>query len=145
MDKMSNQADRNNSGKPELSYILEAPRAMTSLAELLTFGGKKYARKNWQKGFPKEQLIDSLMRHLMKYANGELLDYDPECQGCVSGTCLNHSGLPHITAVMCNAMFLAECELRGDYATLPLPDDMLDEFHDMFIKSLTSTEEDHFQ
>lgn len=97
-----NKADRHNDGKPQLSYILEFANAIKSAAAVFVFGAIKYARGNWKKGMPREEVIDSLLRHLTAYQNGEL--NDPE------------SGLPHVGHIMANALFLAEFEQRGDYA-----------------------------
>lgn len=91
---MTDQAQRNNAGKPQLSYLIEAPYAAADLARVLEFGAEKYARGNWRKGRPPLDTVDSLLRHLTAYVNGE--DHDPE------------SGLPHTAHVLCNALFLAE-------------------------------------
>lgn len=87
------QALRYNDGKPELSYILEADYAIEGVCDVLAFGAKKYDRGNYKKGFPKEKLVDSLLRHLTKFLNGE--EYDEE------------SGLHHTDHITANALFLA--------------------------------------
>ena len=96
------KAERHNTGKAPLSFILDAPRAIAAQAEVLQFGAEKYSRENWKKGLPKGEVIDSLLRYLTAYHNGELIDEE--------------SGLPHVAHVMCNATFLTELELRGDYS-----------------------------
>ncbi|CAL9959710.1 dATP / dGTP pyrophosphohydrolase [Vibrio phage D148] len=92
--KDQGQALRYNSGKPELSFLLSAPHAMTGLAEVFAEGAKKYPRNNWKKGFPKDQLVDSLLRHLMSYQNGEEVDEETGC--C------------HLDHVLWNAMALSD-------------------------------------
>lgn len=87
------QADRYNEGKPELSYILDAPLAMQGLANRFALGAKKYSRDNWKKGLPDTQVIDSLLRHLSAYQNGEMHDED--------------GGL-HVDAIVWNAVVLSE-------------------------------------
>lgn len=87
------QAMRKNEGKVELSYILEADHAIKGVCEVLAFGAEKYDRGNYKKGFPKEKLADSLLRHLTSFLNGEELDTE--------------SGLHHTDHVLANALFLA--------------------------------------
>ncbi len=83
---------RFNSGK--LRYSLVSPVALRMLVEVLEFGAKKYDSHNWAKGMDWEaQTMDSMMRHIQAWRAGE--DNDPE------------TGLPHVSHILCNAMFLA--------------------------------------
>lgn len=88
-----NKAARFNEGKVELSYLLDAPLAMEGLCRRFSLGAKKYNRDNWKKGLPEDELIDALMRHLMKLHNGEYYDED---------------GGTHPDAIVWNAVVLAE-------------------------------------
>lgn len=87
------QAMRKNEGKPQLSYVLDVMPALKDMVAVMEFGASKYERNNWQKGFPKDKLLDSMLRHIDAFYSGE--DVDPE------------SGLPHVGHIMCNAAFLA--------------------------------------
>lgn len=49
-------------------------------------------RDNWKLDMPIQSIVDSMMRHVVAFADGEV--NDPE------------SGLPHIGHIMCNAMFI---------------------------------------
>lgn len=84
---------RYNEGKPQLSYIMSCDVAMTGLARVMEFGASKYERDNWKKGLEPLEIQDSLLRHLMAYTNGEVLDQE--------------SNLPHIDHVLFNAMALS--------------------------------------
>lgn len=85
---------RFNQGKAPLSYVLEMPNAIEGVSSVAAFGAIKYARNNYKKGLDHVEIVNSLMRHLAKYMNGE--DVDPE------------SGLPHVDHVAWNAMALSE-------------------------------------
>ena len=77
----------------KLRYSLIPPEATRALAEVLTFGARKYAPNSWQTvpNAP-ERYLDALIRHLEAHRSGEL--YDPE------------SNLPHVYHLLCNAAFL---------------------------------------
>ena len=80
-----------DNGKPQYSLI--PPETLTALAEVLTFGARKYAIDGW-KYVPdaKRRYMDALFRHLVAFRSGEL--YDQE------------SGLSHLSHVLANASFL---------------------------------------
>lgn len=106
VDANAGGAARFDKGKPQLELI--SPVAMIGLASILTFGAKKYAPNNWRKGMAWSRCLGSLKRHLAEFEMGNDYDYDPNCEGCKTNTCLNHTGLLHIDQVLCNAMFLSE-------------------------------------
>ena len=83
----------------KLRYSLVPPFATKAIAEVLTFGAKKYAPNSWQLvDRAQERYLDALMRHLEAYRSGEL--FDPE------------SKLPHLSHVLCNAAFLLHFQLK---------------------------------
>jgi hypothetical protein len=67
------------------------------VALLYGFGAKKYAARNWESGFAWSRNYNALRRHLDAFWSGQELDDGP-----------GGSGLPHITAVIWNALALAE-------------------------------------
>lgn len=74
--------------------------AIEQLAQVLTFGARKYAAHNWRKGISKSRLIAAALRHLFAYLAGD--DKDPE------------SGLSHVAHAMCCCMFLLGLEHRDE-------------------------------
>lgn len=88
--------------------LLSVP-AMEAIAEVMTFGARKYADHNWRKGFAWSRLIGAAIRHLFAWMRGE--DRDPE------------SGLSHLAHAGCCIMFLLESEIcslgRDDRYKIP--------------------------
>ena len=89
---------KHDSGKLLLGAI--PPTAEAIIAEVLTFGAKKYSRDNWRLLDNLEQrYMDAALRHINLHNRGELID--PE------------SKLPHLAHAACCLMFLLE---ESDYA-----------------------------
>lgn len=101
-DYKKEMADRFNNGKPQWSMV--DFKSLEDMVRVLEFGEKKYSRDNWKKGLKTTEVVDSLLRHIYAYLNGE--DIDPE------------SGINHTGHIMCNAMFLSHMHLfRKDMDT----------------------------
>lgn len=85
--------------KDKLRFDLITTESMIGLAEVLTYGAKKYKPNSWQNV---ENGLDehyaALMRHLISWRDGEIVD--------------NETGLSHIKHVLANAMFLLHHETK---------------------------------
>lgn len=90
---MSNEAKRNNEGKPKLSYCLLGKEVIAGKAKVWEFGATKYDKGNWLKGRAWTDCADSVLRHLKAFLNGENIDED--------------SGLLHIDLLGCSVDILA--------------------------------------
>lgn len=74
------EALRFNSGKPHVSYILHFPCSIESIARIMEYGAKKYGDMNWAKGGkPDTEYLDSCMRHILKFVEGEPIDEESGC------------------------------------------------------------------
>lgn len=78
---------------------LLSPEALEGIAEVLTFGSKKYGDRNWEKGIKYSRVFGAIMRHLWSWWKGEKLD--PE------------TGLSHLSHAACGLMFLQTYEARS--------------------------------
>lgn len=83
------KSQRFNVGK--IKWTLVHFKSISGLARVLEFGAKKYSKDNWKIGLDKEEILDSLTRHLAALIDGEICDEE--------------SLLPHIDHIMANAMF----------------------------------------
>lgn len=88
------RALRFEKGKPPLSWLVGS--FLKDMAMVLyvssTAGGGKYPRSNWRKGAPVSESLNSALRHLTSFADGE--DTDPE------------SKQSHLAHVAINCMFI---------------------------------------
>ena len=69
---------KNDIDKPMVSLV--EPTFILGIAEVLTYGAKKYAINNWKQATDDDirRIKDSLLRHILAYISGEPLD--PETQ-----------------------------------------------------------------
>lgn len=95
------RALRFNKGKPELFYVLTFPKALEGVAKVATFGASKYSAFNYLHGAPASESINSAMRHLLYWFNGENFD--------------NESSLHHLEHFAWNALRFVD-EMLGDKA-----------------------------
>ena len=66
----------------KIRYDLIPADSLHALAEIYTFGAKKYEDENWRKGTSWKRIFGAIMRHMWAWFRGE--DLDPE------------SGLSHV-------------------------------------------------
>ena len=85
----------------KLQYELIPPELLEATAEILTFGAKKYAPRNWELGMNWSRVFGSLMRHLWAWWNPLVDDKDPE------------TGKSHLWHASCCIAFLIAYEQRG--------------------------------
>ncbi len=87
-------------GKPDTSLLLMFGKALIAVAEVGTFGARKYSRGGWQHvadGIPR--YTAALLRHLFK---STYQDRDPD------------SGLYHLAHAAWNALAILELTIRKD-------------------------------
>ena len=89
------EAVKHDAEKP--MYNLLPPVAIDLMAQVMTFGAKKYKPEGWRTvpdAIPRYQA--ALLRHSFSMLRGEVIDQE--------------SGLPHAAHAMCCAAFLAELQ-----------------------------------
>jgi len=99
-EKSDSGAMRESLGVP---YFRQVPlEAVAAGAAALEYGAKKYAHRNWEKGLPHQQMIDSLKRHIDDYERGH--DHDDGPGG---------SNMHQVCMIMASAMMLTASVIRG--------------------------------
>lgn len=86
---MTKQANRYNTNKLRWSLV-DFP-SLGEMVRVLEFGAEKYAPNNWKKGLNRDEILESIQRHLVELNSDQELDEE--------------SKLHHMGHVMCNAMF----------------------------------------
>ena len=87
--KTKAHGDRYNDGKLKWSYVHFA--SLEPMVRVLMFGAQKYSPHNWRRGLKKDEILESMQRHLAKLIDGEMNDVE--------------SGISHMGHIQCNAMF----------------------------------------
>lgn len=82
--------------KPNLAILFDTGKALEDVANVMSYGAKKYNRKNWNKVDDKERYVSAPLRHIAAYCSGEKID--PE------------SNLPHLACAITSLLFLQEIE-----------------------------------
>ena len=84
-------------------YMKQLPlEGLAAGAAALEYGAQKYSDRNWEKGLPWQQMIDSLKRHIDDFERGR--DYDNGSDG---------SGMHHVCMIMAGALMLSSSVIRG--------------------------------
>lgn len=86
--------------KHKLRYDLIPLEALEEVAEVLTFGARKYGDRNWEKGMDWSRVYGACLRHLFDWANPFKPNKDLE------------TGLSHLSHALCCMMFLITYEKR---------------------------------
>lgn len=79
----------------KIDWTLIDFESIQPLVEILEFWAKKYSRDNWKlwgEKMKREEILKSLMRHVIAYQQGEDIDEESWCK--------------HIGCMMANLMFL---------------------------------------
>lgn len=84
-----NKALRYNEWKTRWSLV--DWKSMEPMVQVLEFWAKKYSEDNWRNPMDKKQILNSMMRHMVKLMDWEEID--------------SESGLGHIWHIMANALF----------------------------------------
>ena len=96
-------------------YTRQVPlEAIAAAAASLEYGARKYADRNWEKGLPWQQMIDSLKRHVEDFERRK--DYDDGDGG---------SGMHQVCMIMASAMMLSASVIReiGTDDRMPAPNE----------------------
>ena len=83
------KAMRFNEGK--LQWSLVHYKSLEPLVRVMMYGAKKYAPENWKNQMDRQQILNSMMRHVAALIDGEQIDAE--------------SQELHIGHIMANAMF----------------------------------------
>lgn len=86
-----------DAGKPRMELL--PMDALIGVAEVLTFGAKKYSDRNWEQGMDWGRFQGALLRHMAAFSQGE--DNDPE------------TGLPHLDHAACCILMLSAYQKRN--------------------------------
>jgi len=87
--------DRDNKDKLKMSLLFEFDEALNGAVKCLMHGEKKYSRNNWKKGLVYTEIVDSLLRHLLLFMQGQDVDLESD------------SEYNHVDAIVVNALFLS--------------------------------------
>ena len=88
---------KNDSGKTEWSLL--PFEELEDVVKVLMLGAKKYSVDNWKNCTDTKRYKDALMRHVVSYIKGDIIDEE--------------SGLNHLAHAVCNCLFLMWFDHEG--------------------------------
>ena len=99
IEKTKSGALKEFSGKPPISLVPSI--LITGAAEAYNYGAQKYHAHNWRLGRPYSLEYSALLRHLLKWNEGQDLD--------------DESGLPHLShAAACLGMLMGTVQAHPE-------------------------------
>lgn len=110
MEKIQNQKEKvgvkNDDGKARLDLV--PPEIIFALAEILTFGVKKYEERNWEKGMKWGRVFGAMNRHLWAWWAGKINTKNSFLFGSLD----METGKSHLWHAACCIAFLVTYEER---------------------------------
>lgn len=116
--KIDGGGRRYNTGKNRMNLF--PAWAYEQICKVYTKGADKYTVRdddgnvidsgdnNWMRGMKWSVPMGCLERHYNAFKQGKDFDYNPDCEGCQTGNCNNHTGLDHLAHIAWNAIALLE-------------------------------------
>lgn len=83
--------------------------ALFAVSQVLTFGAKKYADRNWEKGMAWSRVFGAAMRHAWSWWAGR----SPTSKNFAFGSCDEETKFSHLWHLGCCVAFLITYEERG--------------------------------
>ena len=103
---LNTEGRKDDAEKERMELI--APEFPFALSRVLTYGAKKYADRNWEKGMKWSRVFGALMRHMWAWWGGA----GPTCQNFVFGSLDEETKFSHLWHAACCIMFLVAYEER---------------------------------
>lgn len=101
------QGHKDDADKARLDLI--APEFLFAIAQVLAFGAKKYADRNWEKGMHWSRPFSAAQRHLWAWWGGK----EPVTrENFLFGTLDTETGFSHLWHAACCLLFLVAYEQR---------------------------------
>lgn len=85
------------------------PEAIFAISRVLSYGARKYAPRNWEKGMSWGRVFGALMRHLWAWWGGK----GPTTKNFLFGDTDTETGFSHLWHAGCCLVFLIAYEERG--------------------------------
>lgn len=83
-DKDNKKVEGIKHDQDKLRFDLIPAKAMQSVAQVYTFGAKKYNDRNWEKGLSFSRLLGAAHRHINSFEAGEIVDSESGCHHLAS-------------------------------------------------------------